>query len=122
MQIEIIDNVDYEKAAKILYESYIPQWGIAGSPEWSAEYIEYLDKTYIKPRAGPYIGAYEGEDLVAFAINLAVAHHEEKAYDKAGFNNDRSKRPLYVKAIGNEFKEWLLKSWKYKTYYISYLR
>ena len=365
MQIEIIDSVDYEKVAKILYESYIPQWETAGSPEWSTEYVEYLDKTFIKPRGGPSVGAFDGEDLVgvgfgyindwniadmgkistmaicncgvlpeyqrkgiassivekleevaasneigllyricneelndykvllkcgftekidniyqmarilgsdmvnkaatfkeygtimkqllktvaglpkdkiqmgsirdgkssdidacikvlesykgstpimrewtedefekmvnnadlltgtpftpffrvwevdevikafvigriefirwrtgtcpsgvitdtgfasgldkkdkisfvasiilemkekapeAFATNLAVAHHEEKAFDKAGFNNDRSKRPLYVKAVGSEFKDWVLKDWKYKTYYISYLR
>ena len=365
MQVEIIENVDYGKVARILYESYIPQWEIAGSPEWSAEYVEYLDKTYIKPRGGPCVGAFDGEDLVgigfgyindwnvtelgkistmalsncgvlpqyqrkgiavsivnkleeiaasneigllyricneelndyrvlikcgftekidnayqmarilgsdmvnkaamfkeygaimkqlvktvaglpkdriqrgsirdgepadtgacikvlesykdstplmrewteeefeksisnadllagtpftpffrvwevdgaikafvigriefirwrkgtcpsgiiadtgfandldkkdktsfvasiilelkekapeAFATNLAVAHHEEKAFDKAGFNNDRSKRPLFVKAIGNELKEWAQRDWKYKTYYISYLR
>lgn len=365
MQIELIDSVDYEKAAKILYESYIPQWGIAGSPEWSTEYVEYLDKTFIKPRGGPCVGAFDGEELVgigfgyindwniadvgktttmaitncgvlpqyqrkgiavtmvkkleeiaesseigllyricndelndyqvlkkcgfiekidnayqmarilgsdmvnkaatfkeygaimkqllktvaglpkdkiqsgnirdgttadieacvnildaykdstpllrtwtedefekmvtnvdllagtafstffrvwevdkivkafvigriefirwrtgtcpsgiitdtgfandldkkdktnfvasiifelkekapeAFATNLAVAHHEEKVFDKAGFNNDRSKRSLYIKAIGNEFKEWAQGDWKYKTYYISYLR
>lgn len=58
----------------------------------------------------------------AFATNIAVAHHEEKTYDKAGFNNDRSQRPLYAKAVGSEFKEWFESPWKYKTYYISYQR
>jgi GNAT superfamily N-acetyltransferase len=367
MQIKEIDNIDYEKATKILYDSYIPQWLVAGSPEWSSKYTEYLDKTYMKPRGGPCVGAFEGDNLVgigfgyindwkvmeigkiptmaicyvgvlpkyqrkgiaisivkkleeiagskqmgllyricndelsdwkllakcgftekiddvyqmarilgsdmvnkaatfkeygaimkqlvktvaglpkekpaiekgiirdgvaidagacikildsykdstqilrewtedefkkmvintnlltgtpfvpffrvwevdrtikafvigriefihwkaglcpsgvitdtgfasdldrkdktnfilsiifeikekapeAFATNIAVAHHEEKTYDKAGFNNDRSKRPLYVKAVGGEFKKWLESQWKYKTYYISYQR
>ncbi len=64
LQIKLIDTIDYEKVAKILYESYVPQWGVAGSPEWSARYVEYLDKTYIKPRGGPCVGAFDGDNLV----------------------------------------------------------
>jgi hypothetical protein len=68
MQIKLIDSVDYEKAAKILYESYIPQWQVAGSPEWSPKYIEYLDKAYIKPRDGPCVGAFDGDNLVGIGF------------------------------------------------------
>jgi len=63
-----------------------------------------------------------GSETETFATNLAVAHHEEKAYDKAGFNNDRSTRPLYVKALSDELNEWLQAEWKYKNYLIPYQR
>ncbi|MDD1777255.1 MAG: GNAT family N-acetyltransferase, partial [Candidatus Helarchaeota archaeon] len=68
MQIELIDRVDYEKVAKILYGSYIPQWLVAGSPEWSPKYIECLDKSYIKPRGGPCVGAFDGDNLVGIGF------------------------------------------------------
>ncbi len=57
-----------------------------------------------------------------FATNLAVAHHEEKAFDKAGFNNDRSTRPLYVKSLNDSVNEWVQTPWKYKRYCIPYQR
>jgi hypothetical protein len=58
----------------------------------------------------------------AFGINLVVAHHEKKAFEKAGFTADRSSRPLYVKILANELGEWILADWKYKKYYIPYQR
>ncbi|MHA1131418.1 MAG: hypothetical protein ACTSQQ_11495, partial [Candidatus Helarchaeota archaeon] len=57
-----------------------------------------------------------------FATNLAVAHHEEKAFDKAGFNNDRSTRPLFVKILDDNLKTWFQTDWKYKNYCIPYQR
>lgn len=57
-----------------------------------------------------------------FGINLVVAHHEKKAYEKAGFTNDRSSRPLYIKILTEELEEWFHADWKYKNYYIPYQR
>jgi GNAT superfamily N-acetyltransferase len=70
MDIRILDTIDYQRVAKILYESYIPQWGSVGSPEWNANYIEYLDKTYIKPRNGLYVGAFEGENIIGIGFGV----------------------------------------------------
>ncbi len=57
-----------------------------------------------------------------FGINLVVAHHEKKAYEKAGFTNDRSSRPLYIKVLTDNLQEWFHTEWKYKSYYIPYQR
>jgi GNAT superfamily N-acetyltransferase len=64
MDIKVLETVDYEATAKLLYDSYIPQWGAAGSPEWHSAYLEYLDKAYIKPRGGLCVGAYESGSCV----------------------------------------------------------
>ncbi|MHA1301106.1 MAG: GNAT family N-acetyltransferase [Candidatus Helarchaeota archaeon] len=58
----------------------------------------------------------------AYATNAAHCHHEEKAFGKAGFNDDRSKRPLYIKGLTTEGKKWLQSDWKLKSYYIPYQR
>ena len=70
MDIRVLQTVDYEKIAPILYESYIPQWKDIGSPEWNPNYVEYLDKAYIQPRRGPYVGAFDGEDLVGVGVGF----------------------------------------------------
>ena len=70
MDIRILDTIDYQQVAKILYESYIPQWSLVGSPEWNANYVEYLDKTYIKPKNGSYVGAFEGENLIGIGFGF----------------------------------------------------
>ncbi|MHA1271276.1 MAG: GNAT family N-acetyltransferase [Candidatus Helarchaeota archaeon] len=58
----------------------------------------------------------------SMATNCGHVHHELKAFDKANFNDDRSTRPLYVKLLNNDLKEWFEDKWKLKTYYIPYQR
>ncbi|HUX98597.1 MAG TPA: GNAT family N-acetyltransferase [Candidatus Deferrimicrobium sp.] len=70
MDLRILDSVDYNTIGKLLYDSYIPQWGSAGSPMWSPKYIEYLDKTYIKPGNGPCVGAFDGNTLVGVGFGF----------------------------------------------------
>ncbi len=67
MEIKVLDSIDYEIVGKLLYDSYIPKWGAAGSPKWCPDYIEYLDKTYIKPN-GTCVGAFDGEKLVGIGF------------------------------------------------------
>jgi ribosomal protein S18 acetylase RimI-like enzyme len=57
-----------------------------------------------------------------FATNGAKIHLENKALDKAGFNNDRSTRPLYALALSEDIQEWFQENWKYKNYYVPYQR
>ena len=68
MDVKIIDSLNYEEAAKVLVDSYVPQWGVAGTPVWNAGYVEHLDKTFIKPYNGPYVGAYDGDKLVGVGM------------------------------------------------------
>jgi hypothetical protein len=57
-----------------------------------------------------------------FGINLVVAHHEKKAFDKAGFTDDRSSRPLYIRGLSDDLQDWLEPKWNFKDYYIPYQR
>ena len=68
MDVKMIDSLNYEEAAKVLLDSYVPQWGVAGTPVWNAGYVEHLDKTFIKPYNGPYVGAYDGDKLVGVGM------------------------------------------------------
>ncbi|MHA1266292.1 MAG: GNAT family N-acetyltransferase [Candidatus Helarchaeota archaeon] len=70
MEIRVLEQIDYTAAARVLYESYIPQWSAAGSPQWTSQYIEYLDKAYVKPNGGICVGAYEGNQLVGVGFGF----------------------------------------------------
>lgn len=70
MDVKIIETIDYESTAEVLLESYVSQWGIAGTPEWNPKYVEYLDKTYIKPNNGLCVGAFEGQQLVGVGFGF----------------------------------------------------
>ena len=58
----------------------------------------------------------------AFGTNIANAHLDEKAIGKAGYNDDRSTRPLYAKLLSDKYKDWFDSKWKFKSYYINYQR
>ena len=59
----------------------------------------------------------------SFATNVASAHLDEKAISKAGYNDDRSTRPLYAKLLNNDMKDWFDTNWnKNKSYAILYIR
>ncbi len=70
MDVRILEAVDYEKIARILYESHVPQWGAIGSPEWNPNYVEYLDEAYFQPRKSPYVGAFDGDALVGIGAGF----------------------------------------------------
>jgi len=67
---------------------------------------------------------FQLKDLIpnGFGINLVVAHHEKKAFDKAGFTDDRSSRPLYIRVLSDDLQDWLETKWNFKAYYIPYQR
>jgi len=67
---------------------------------------------------------YEFKEKVpeAFGTNIANAHLDEKAIGKAGYNDDRSTRPLYAKLLSDKYKNWFDSNWKFKSYYINYQR
>ncbi|NHI94304.1 MAG: GNAT family N-acetyltransferase [Candidatus Lokiarchaeota archaeon] len=68
MDVKIIDNLNYEETAKVLLESYVPQWGLVGTPNWNASYVEHLDKSYVKPNNGPYVGVFDGDKLIGIGM------------------------------------------------------
>ena len=59
----------------------------------------------------------------AFGCNVGHAHLDEKIFDKGGFNDDRSTRPLYAKLVNETKKAWFEDDWnKHKVYNIPYQR
>ncbi|MHA1279156.1 MAG: GNAT family N-acetyltransferase [Candidatus Helarchaeota archaeon] len=75
MDLRILDSIDYDVTAKLLYESYAKQWGTAGFPEWHSKYLEYLDKAYIQPRNGLCVGAYDGNALIGIGFGFINDWH-----------------------------------------------
>jgi len=69
MDIKLLDSLNYEETAKLLRDSYVPQWGVAGTPVWNAGYVEHLDKTFIKSNGAPCVGAFEGGKLVGIGMS-----------------------------------------------------
>ncbi|MBD3229241.1 MAG: GNAT family N-acetyltransferase [Candidatus Lokiarchaeota archaeon] len=63
VDIKILKEKNYDKISEILLNSYVPQWGSAGTPVWNPSYVEYLDKAYLGPDA-IYIGAYDEKELI----------------------------------------------------------
>jgi GNAT superfamily N-acetyltransferase len=70
MDVRILDSVNYEQAALILRESHFPQWGAIGSPDWNANYIEYLDNAYMKPLDSPRVGAFIENELIGIGFGF----------------------------------------------------
>jgi len=58
----------------------------------------------------------------SMATNCAHVHHDLKAFDKAGFGDDRSTRPLYAKLLSKDLSDWFNNKWNPKNYYIPYQR
>ncbi len=70
MDVRILDSINYEQTALILRESHFPQWGAIGSPNWNANYIEYLDNTYMKPLDSPCVGAFIENELIGIGFGF----------------------------------------------------
>lgn len=72
MSVKLLDSINYEETSKVLLESYVPDWGKAGTPVWNPKYLENLDKTYLQPNNGLYVGAFDGNDLIGFGCGFVT--------------------------------------------------
>ncbi len=111
MNVKLLDSLNYEEAAQVLRDSYFPQWILAGSPAWNAEYLKHLDEIFIKPNKAPYIGAFIDDNLIGIGMSaISTWKVEEIGEIKTAFICNLGVMPTYQrKGIATEMVNELVK-------------